>query len=400
MNVLIITTKYSLNPDSPWLTNELSESLRDRGNDVTVLVVDWQGKEDLRGITTVNGIKVLCISSVTFPMLPSTTINLILKWIFSSLNAYLHFKSVFKNVRFDVLITFSPCAALWYLIIKLRKHINLMMLVYWDFFPIHNFQIGKVPYKFLLNPLYFLEKYLVSMFNFVGLMSKKNINFFKGYFPHTSKQNVFELPIWGRKISMVNRGIDNLVLKIKEKYQCVAVFGGQLEFGRGIEDLLFIAKLLRKQNSDIGLLIIGDGPLKEKVVEASSDGLHNLIYYNRLSRQDYLRVLSACDIGIVATQANVTIPSYPSKSIDYFLCELPIIASVEKTTDFGEIIENAGCGFFCPAGDNEQFMEKLELLSMNPDLCRKLGKSGRVFFDKRHDIEVITSMILNKLKSS
>lgn len=397
MNILVIATKYSLNQDSPWLTNELSESLRDHGNDVTVLLVDWEGKEDLRGIKICNGIKVLCIPAVTFPMLPRT-IDKTLKWIFSSLNAYLHFKSNFKNVRFDVLIGFSPCTALWYCFLKLRKRIKIKILVYWDFFPIHNYQIGKVPYKFLLSPLFTLERFLVSMFDFVGLMSKKNIDFFKEYFPLTAKQNIFELPIWGRKISIEHRELDDLFPKIKKKYRCVAVFGGQLEYGRGIENLLFISNRLRSENSDIGLLIIGDGPLKEMVVEASSDGRHNLIYFNKLSREDYLIVLSACDIGIVSTQADVTIPSYPSKCIDYFLCELPIIASVEMTTDFGEIIEDAGCGFFCPAGDNEQFMEKLVLLSMNPDLRRKMGRSGCAFFDQRHNIEVVTALLLNKLK--
>ncbi len=398
MNILLIATKYSLKQESPWLTNELAESLRDHENNVSVLFVDWDGKEDFYGETTCNGIKVLSIPAVTFPSLPST-INKTLKWIFSSLNAYFHFRSNLKHVRFDVLISFSPCTALWYFFLKLRKRTKIMILVYWDFFPIHNYQIGKVPYGSFLKPLYVLEKFLVSMFDFVGLMSKKNIEFFKEYFPYTAKQNIFGLPIWGRKISIEHRELYDLFEKIKKKYRCVAVFGGQLEYGRGIENLLFIANRLRNENSDIGLLIIGDGPLKEMVAEASSDGRHNLIYFTRLSREDYLRLLSACDIGIVSTQANVTIPSYPSKCIDYFLCELPIIASVEMTTDFGEIIEDAGCGFFCPAGDNEQFIEKLVLLSMNPDLQKRMGKAGRAFFEKRHDIEVVSTLLMNNIKN-
>ena len=397
MNILILVTKYSLNQDSPWLTNELSKSLHDRGNDVTVLLVDWQGKEGLRRIMISNGIKVINVPAVTFPMLPRA-IDRVLKWTFSSLNAYLHFKPIIKNTHFDLLIGFEACSALWYCYLKLRKHIKIKMLVYWDFFPIHNYQIGKIPYRFLLKPLYILEKKLISMFDFVGLMSQKNITFFKEYFSPAAKQEVFELPIWGREISIEHRNLDDLFTKIKTAYRCVAVFGGQLEYGRGIEDLLFIANHLRNENSDIGLLIIGEGPLKKKVKEASSDEQHNLIHLNKLSREDYLRVLSICDIGIVSTVANVTIPSYPSKCIDYFLCELPIIASVEMTTDFGEIIENAGCGFFCPAGNSDQFIEKLILLSNNLDLRKKMGKSGRAFFNKRHNIEVVTSLILNKIK--
>jgi len=396
MKILVIATKYSLKLDSPWLTNELAESLQKQGNEVTVLFVDWDAKECLQGPTICNSIKVICIPALTFPKLPNT-ISKALKWLFSSINAYRHFKSNFRHVHFDVLIGFSPCTALWFCFYRLRRRAEQMVLVYWDFFPIHNYQIGKVPSRLLNYPLYILERYLVSVFDYVGLMSDKNIAFFKEYFPLNGRQKIFELPIWGRRIVIKYKDLDEVQHNLKQQYGCVAVFGGQLEYGRGIENLLSIAKQLRNESSDIGLLIIGEGPLKAKVIEASSDEMHNLIYLSKLSREDYLKVLSVCDIGIVSTQAEVTIPSYPSKCIDYLISGLPVIASVEATTDFGEIIEAAGCGYYCLAGDDKLFVEKIKTLAMDSELRKVMGKAGRDFFENRHNVDAVAAMLLNQV---
>ena len=44
MNILLLCTKFSMDENDPWLTNELAGSLQRAGNRVTVLCLDWAGK--------------------------------------------------------------------------------------------------------------------------------------------------------------------------------------------------------------------------------------------------------------------------------------------------------------------------------------------------------------------
>ena len=43
MNILLLCTKFSMDENDPWLTNELAGSLQRAGNKVSVVCLDWSG---------------------------------------------------------------------------------------------------------------------------------------------------------------------------------------------------------------------------------------------------------------------------------------------------------------------------------------------------------------------
>ena len=395
MNIVILTTKFSTDPLSPWLTNELAETLNGDDHNVQVLCLDWAASNG-RGTFVVNGVTVHNYPAISLNYLPGSLAKLI-KWVVSSFLAHHYFITSIAKNKFDVMVAFSPCIAVWYCLLKLKKITTKSVVVYWDFFPIHNYEIGKIRSKFLMKPAFLIEKYLLSKFNSVGCMSEMNVSFFKNYFSLGSVVKVFELPVWGRRSLHADEDGTVSTLRVRCEYEKLAVFGGQLEHGRGIDTLLRLAKDLKTRNADIALVIAGDGPLKSLVIEAEQDGLHNLIYLGQLPRDKYVEFIRTCDIGIVSTQTNVSVPTYPSKCVDYLLAPLPIIAIVEASTDFGRIIQDSGCGLLCGSDRVDELASMIIQLAANDLLREKMRHACINFFDQRHDVANVAKKLLNEL---
>lgn len=399
MRVLLLTTKFSTNAASPWLTNELAETMRDSGHEVTVLCLDWSSAAEL-GAFNINGIRVFNYPAVSYRFIPAS-LGKVIKWFVSSILAYRYFKHSLRGLVFDALVSFSPCVPVWFCILKFRRYAVKRVVIYWDFFPIHSYQIGKIRSRFLLKPAFLIEKYLLSKFDAAGCMSGRNIEFFRNYFSLGVKIKLFELPIWGRMpLVGTGGGAEFFFDRSQYNYKKLVIFGGQLELGRGIDKLLQLSKELKLRNENIALVIAGDGPLRSSVLAASQDGTHNLIFLGKLPRNDYLKFIRTCDIGIISTQTNVSVPTYPSKCIDYLLAPLPIVVIVEQATDFGDIIQKAGCGLVCTSGGIGELADKIVYLANNDLLTAQMRLACPVFFDSRHNVVNVAKQLVNELVSS
>ncbi len=58
---------------------------------------------------------------------------------------------------------------------------------------------------------------------------------------------------------------------------------------------------------------------------------------------------------------------------------IPIIASIEDTTDFGEIIINAGAGLCCNAGDSNALAAAMLSLAEDELLASQMGEKANLF---------------------
>ncbi|HHH1632893.1 TPA: hypothetical protein ACPZS9_004463, partial [Yersinia enterocolitica] len=131
--ILIICTKYPLAENSTWLTRELAEELNNRGYDIDVICIDWT-KNSSKQYLKLNNISIYNVPSIEISK--SGFLNFIVKWGLSSVYAafYSH-KLVTK--KHDLVIGFSPCASSWFLILLGKIFSKKSLLIYWDFFPIH-----------------------------------------------------------------------------------------------------------------------------------------------------------------------------------------------------------------------------------------------------------------------
>lgn len=392
MNVLMLTTKYPGPECSDWLTSELAKELASRNINVKVLNVEWSSKGYVGAFNSDN-LEVLSNNSISLKL---GKLSLPIKWSFSSFKIFPYLiKDIVFRRKYDLLICLSPCTALALAIPIAQFLSKRKLLIYWDFFPIHNQQIAdKIP-AYLMPSLKNIEQFLVNTFTTVACMSPANLSFLDQYFGLNDDQNRLVIPIWTSYLG--DSFLDKNILRESTSYknqEILVVFGGQLVAGRGIETLVSAIKIARIMDTNIKLLVCGEGELSKLVIDYSYEDNDACTYLGNLSRSDYLEVLSFSDIGIVATVEGVDSPTYPSKSLDYMSAKLPIVACVERSSDFGTIVEKNGFGLACDAGDIDSLAKSIVKLSSDSCLRNKLGNKGFEFLGSTHSVETIVNKIL------
>ena len=150
------------------------------------------------------------------------------------------------------------------------------------------------------------------------------------------------------------------------------IYGGNLGKPQGVD---FICDFIKfsSGNPKLHFLIIGSGTEKHKVTSLIiNDKLKNITLLDQLPRDEYLSYVMISDIGLIFLDHRFTIPNFPSRILDYMLCEKPIFAAVDKYTDLGSIIEENGFGMSTCSDSLDKASSKLSSM-LECDL-QELGK--------------------------
>ena len=181
------------------------------------------------------------------------------------------------------------------------------------------------------------------------------------------------------------------------------VYGGAFSEVQELEKILVLAEKL-KLNSNIKFIMIGQGNKKEELRnQIKVKNLDNIFIYDYIPREEYEKLLDACDMGIVCLNSNMKVPSFPSKTLDYFKRSLPILAMVDETTDYLKILKNEEMGIGMQ-GFSEKKIDDLtdELVEMvnNQDIKYKMGINGNLFYKKNLTVENAYNIISKHIKSN
>lgn len=394
IKTLVLTKKFSKNGSNPWLFDDFVENLCLRGHKVVVALADASGEWE-RGVVHLDK----NIIVISYPIRGRNKIRKAVSII--TANFWLLYKVFRANEgNFDYMFS-SSIASLFlpfiFLFSAMRK-VKCRILFLWDFFPIHHLEIGHlyVKNKMVRNFLYFIEKKAINCYDAVGLMSEENVNFFKNYHSHY-KGKVIIHPLWGKDRNAIVSGS----IKPVSNDELHVVFGGQLANGRGVENIIKVAELIKNKNEKIRIHIYGDGPLAFKIKdEADSPDSSVIIYHGSKPRELYLQEIMAFDVGLVITVANVSVPTFPSKIIDYFVSSMPVLACVESSTDFGTVIQDkAEAGMYVHVESINSIygsLLKFKELKLKGELI-VMGENGRQYFLKNMEVGVVLDKLFTEL---
>ena len=118
-----------------------------------------------------------------------------------------------------------------------------------------------------------------------------------------------------------------------------------------------------------------------------------------MPREAYLRLIAACDVGLVLTVPNVDVPSFPSKTLDYCCVGIPVAAAVENTTDFGQFISDAGFGRYCEAGNASGLLEILENVSSDDTLLASMGGAAREQYENYFNVDNVAISLMEMVQN-
>jgi glycosyltransferase involved in cell wall biosynthesis len=246
-----------------------------------------------------------------------------------------------------------------------------------------------------------MERALLRRFTVVGCMSPLGLRYLARNYALGPGQATGVVSLWGPQTLAANHDPDAVrVAHGLPQRRPIAVFGGQITHGRGIEDILASAGLARQGGSELLFVFVGRGPLTPLVEAAAGDGSSNVRLVGELGRDDYLDLVAACDVGVVATVADVDVPTFPSKTIDYLRAGLPVVASVEASTDFDAFVEAHGFGLAVTAGEPARLLQAIETVLADDDRRRAMAANGRRTLREVFNVEIAVTDMLAQIRQA
>jgi glycosyltransferase involved in cell wall biosynthesis len=371
----------------------LVEEFLNHGLEVTV-VAPGNGKT---GIYVENGIPVLRVQSLPIKNVPNYLkgiSNVLLPYLFErALNQF------YKEKSFDVIISPTPPITLVDLAAKLKRKFGAKFyLILRDIFPQNAVDLGFMKKEGLLHR-YFRrnERKLYREADYIGCMSQGNIDYVKKHNPEVSADKLHELKNYQKPYKGFSSDPDFLKNKHGIAQKFVVVFGGNMGRPQQLENVLTLAESVL-HFPDIVFLLLGEGVQINKIeAEAKARGLTNINIQRTIPKQEYQDLLSLCDVGLISLHEDFTIPNIPSKALDYFNVGIPVLASLDRATDFWRILDENECGLWSYAGEHEILKNKLIQFYSNKELKESVGRNGKNYFISNLLPERAFSIVINKL---
>lgn len=302
-----------------------------------------------------------------------------------------------KNFNFDLLLVPTPPITLVKLVNYIKKRNNsLFYLILRDIYPQGAADIGLIKFKFIYYYLRKLEIINYKSADIIGCMSEGNIDYVKKNNLYLKSNKLTLLPNWQKEC-------DNSVLRedIRTKYNLInkyiVLFGGTIGYAQKVDNIVILAEHY-KINQHIVFLVIGNGVMKKYLIKKVREKmLSNVIIIDSLPRNEYLNFVRSSDIGLITIDERFTVPTIPSKTTSYLSLRLPILAIIDKHTDYGKIIDEAEFGLWSIGGDNQKLFDNFDRLYNDKNLRIQFGINGYNFFIEKLTSEIAYNTIINQI---
>ncbi len=186
------------------------------------------------------------------------------------------------------------------------------------------------------------------------------------------------------------------ILELKQNGQFLIAYTG----AHGIANALdaFIKAATKVKHLPIKLLLIGDGPEKEKLISlAESLNSSNVIFMEPVSRNAIPNILEKMDVLFIGLQ-NKPIFRFgisPNKLLDYMMAGKPVIQAINAGND---LVTEAGCGITVEAENIDAIAEAMvQLFQMTQEEREKMGSAGREYVIRFHNYEKLAEKFLDSI---
>lgn len=269
-------------------------------------------------------------------------------------------KKFFSDIKFDLIIYSTPPITFSKVISFIKKRDKAYSyLLLKDIFPQNAIDMKMIKRGSFLHRFFMKkEQKLYEISDTIGCMSEANKNFILNNNPNLSPKKVEVNPNSIFPVKMED--IEEERISVKKIYglplnKKIFVYGGNLGIPQGIDFLLETIETTKRV--DVFFLIIGSGTEYNRIKKWFETTLpKNAILMKGLPKEQYEKLLRACDVGMLFLHKDFTIPNFPSRLLSYLQIKLPVLAATDPNTDVGSIIESAGCGYWT-ISENQESMQ-------------------------------------------
>lgn len=370
--------------------NDLVSDMVARGHDVTVLTgqpnypsgqffpgYGWKkpDAEDYRGAKVVR-----------VPLVPrgkARAVQLMLNYLsfaaFATLGVWLRLRG-----RFDAVFVFevSPVTVGIPAIAAGRRFGAPVFFWVLDLWPESLTAAGGVRSPWLLRPVERLVRWIYRNCARVLVQSRS-------FVPEVARHGVpasriLYFPSWGESLFQPLQEADSALLPpMPEGFK--VLFAGNIGEAQDMPAVLNAAERLRDR-ADIHWLIVGDGRMAAWArEEVQRRGLAQVHFLGRHPLEAMPHFYAAADALLLPLKREpIFALTIPGKLQSYLACARPVLAMLDG--EGGRIVQEAGAGLACPAGDAEGLADHvLRLVAMPEAERREMGRNGRTYYEANFD---------------
>ncbi|AZB10292.1 glycosyltransferase WbuB [Chryseobacterium sp. G0162] len=398
MNVVFLTLASIDSVEQRGIYQDLLRKFRDEGHDVTIVTPVERRQKISTNFKQKEGVSILQVK--TFNIQKT---NIVEKGI-GTLAIEFQFLSAIKKYlahkKFDLVLYSTPPITFAKVIefIKKRDHAYSYLLLK-DIFPQNAVDMAMLKEGGFIHKQFLKkEKKLYQISDTIGCMSPANVSFVLTHNPEVNPKKVEVNPNTIEPIKFSYS--DEEKKAIREKYNIPAdrkvfVYGGNLGKPQGLDFLLETIEVTT--NEEAFFLIVGGGTEFARMKEwFDAKQPKNAKLLQSLPKEDYDRMLAACDIGLIFLDKRFLIPNFPSRLLSYLEMKMPVLVATDPNTDIGDIVEENGCGYKVLSGDQESMQNCLNKL-LNEDLS-VLGNNAEKLLLNKYTVDKSYFLISSKLK--
>lgn len=402
MKILFITSDYPRPNKGSNIYTDLTEALNEHNHVIKVVVAEEKKKIENTELFEENGIPVLRVK--TGNLYEVGFVEKTMTFLTVSRDLKKGINQSFSNENFDLILFQSPPVT-FHKVVRwaMNKYKAPSYLMMKDIFPQNGVDIGLYSKH---SPIYWFfrgqEKKLYKTSSKIGCMSPKNIEYLVEHNDYIKKDrfDLFRNTVKVEKeVKLDIEEKENIRKKYGiDKEDVVAIFGGNFGKPQGLDFLLQILDEY-KYSKRLKFVLIGRGTEKNRIFgQIKQKNYKNVLTYDFIPRRDYESLTRTCDIGLIFLDKRFTIPNYPSKTLSYLECSLPIMAAIDKNTDYGKMLEKTKAGFWVENGNLKAFKDYFDKLVGSKKLRNEMGRNGRKYFEKECNVENSVRIIENYIK--
>lgn len=316
-------------------------------------------------------------------------------------------KKYFGGVIFDVILYSTPPIT-FNDVIKYAKMASggkaMTYLLLKDIFPQNAVDMGMLSKTGVKSVLYRMfrkkEEELYRISDFIGCMSPANVDYVIEHNPMVNNRKV-EIAPNSLELLPDNQSVKDDADGIRQKYglptdKPIFIYGGNLGVPQGIP---FLMKCL-EANADRGdchFVVVGSGTYYQQLADWYKERKPKAVTVMKgLPKEDYDRLVQACQVGLIFLDYRFTIPNYPSRLLSYLEYKMPIIACTDPNSDVGTLAASNGYGFYCPSNDVDAFTRAVDRM-LDSDI-KAMGKKGYAFLKANYMVQHTYDAIMKHCK--
>ena len=395
-----------LSVESRGIYTDMMRKFRDEGHNVYIVAPTERREGRQTSVTEEKGVKILSVRTLNVQKT-----NVIEKGIGQVSIEFLYKRALrkhFTGVSFD-LILYSTPPITFPKVIEYAKGANPKAKTYLllkDIFPQNAVEMGMLSKTGLKGILYKLfrakEKKLYALSDYIGCMSPANVKYVLKHNPEISADRVevapnsLELGPDGQILNQVqDDAFKNLPDALVEAFKAgkpVFIYGGNLGVPQGIPFLIQCLEA-NADREDCHFVVVGSGTYYQKLAQWYEARQPKAVSVMKgLPKEDYDRLVQACQVGLIFLDYRFTIPNFPSRLLSYLEYKMPVIACTDPNCDTGSIAEANGFGLYAPSNSVASFTQAVDKMLASDIVA--MGEKGYQFLKENYLIEHTYNQIM------